>query len=76
MKPALPKLAEWSAKLEEERAKRRDELVEALTLEHGFVSRAAERLKISRQRVTVLVEELELGGLVAELRAKRRSLVK
>ena len=70
-RPALPRLDEWKEKLEDGREKRRVELVEALTVERGSVKNAAERLELSRQRVTILVKEMNLGDFARALRAKR-----
>lgn len=67
----LPRLDEWKDRLEDGREKRRAELVEALTVERGSVKNAAERLELSRQRVTILVKEMGLGDFARALRAKR-----
>lgn len=73
--PLLPKLADWTKTfpdLEQARSKRKQELIDALRAEKGFVARAAERLGLSRSRVVLLIGELGLQGFVDEQRKKRR----
>lgn len=64
----LPRLEEWKAKLDAQRAARAEALRTALTTAQGNVTRAAAILAISRQRVTVLVKELGLNDFARELR--------
>jgi hypothetical protein len=67
----LPRLDEWRTKLETQRAKRREEVLATLKDERGNISAAATALKLSRQRLTVLLKEMQLIELARSLRRKR-----
>ncbi len=64
----LPRLPERTAALIAAREQRKAELTEALRIEQGNITRAAQFLQLSRQRVTVLVREEGLGEYARKLR--------
>lgn len=71
----LPKLRARLDKYEINRDQRHNDLVGALLRSDGNISEAAFALKLSRQRVTVLVKEFGLGDSARKLRraARQRS---
>lgn len=66
----LPRLRKHIETLEAAREVRREELLEALKVEHGIISRAAAKLKLSRQRVTLLIKQFDLREEARKLRIK------
>ena len=66
----LPRLRKRIAELEAAREVRREELLEALRLEHGVIARAAATLNLSRQRVTLLIKQFDLNNEARRLRVK------
>lgn len=70
----LPKLEAWKKTLEEHREQRHAELIAALETEGGNISRATKLMDppMSRQRVTILMKELDLIEFARELREGSR----